>query len=244
MNVIPAIDLRGGRCVRLYQGDFARETEYSGDPLAVAGAFVAFGFDHLHVVDLDGAKSGTQQNRDIARVLASTEGLRVQLGGGIRAEQDIRNWLDAGIDRCVIGSRAVTAPDTVRDWLRQFGPDRIVLAFDVRIDAEPRLTTHGWTKTTDVTLWQCIDYYLEYGLKNVLCTDVERDGAMTGPNLDLYERICARYPSLGLQASGGVRHMRDLRKLRDAGATAAITGRALLDGAFSAEEMQPFLRGA
>lgn len=243
MNVIPAIDLRGGRCVRLYQGDFAKETEYSSNPLALAGAFVAFGFDHLHVVDLDGAKSGEQQNRSIARALASTKGLGVQLGGGIRTEEDIRNWLDAGIERCVIGSLAVSEPGTVRHWLRQFGPDRIVLAFDVRIEGEPKLTTHGWTRTTDVTLWKSIDYYLGCGLEIVLCTDVERDGAMTGPNLSLYKDICTRYPALQLQASGGVRHMDDLHNLRDVGATAAITGRALLDGAFTAEEMQAFLRG-
>ena len=244
MNVIPAIDLRDGRCVRLFQGEFDKETEYSTAPAGVARQFAELGADRLHIVDLDGARAGTQHNRAIVRQIASESPLRIQLGGGIRDRQTIDDWLDAGVDRCVIGSLAVTRPDTVRQWLEETGAERVVLALDVRIDENdvPRLTTHGWRETSTLTLWECIDDFLEAGLKHVLCTDVSRDGAMTGPNLDLYREIVARYPTISLQASGGVRGLDDLRQLRETGAAAAITGRALLEGALSREEVRSFLR--
>jgi phosphoribosylformimino-5-aminoimidazole carboxamide ribotide isomerase len=245
MNVIPAIDLRGGRCVRLYQGEFDRETEYSADPAAVARDFAELGAERLHVVDLDGARGGTQLNRDIVRNLATESPLRVQLGGGIRDRQSLDDWLAAGVDRCVIGSLAVSRPDEVMAWLQEAGADRIVLALDVRIDEAkvPWLTTHGWRRTSTVTLWDCLEDYLAAGLRHVLCTDVSRDGAMSGPNLGLYGEIVSRYPTIALQASGGVRGLEDLEALRDTGAAAAITGRALLEGSLSKAEVRSFLLG-
>jgi len=246
MNVIPAIDLRGGRCVRLFQGEFDRETEYSDDPVAVARRFAELGADRLHLVDLDGARDGTQVNAGIVRSIATESPLKAQLGGGIRSRDNVSAWLEAGVDRCVIGSLAVTEPAEVAAWLSHFGAARIVLALDVRIDAggEPMLSTHGWRETSSVSLWQAIDDYLEHGLKHVLCTDVSRDGAMSGPNLELYRQIVSRYPSIQLQASGGVRGLGDLEALRSLGAAAAITGRALLDGSLTAEEIRSFLRDA
>lgn len=246
MKIIPAIDLQDGKCVRLLQGDFGKRTEYSDDPAAVAREFQAMGFDSLHLVDLDGARLGTQENRHIVAAIASESDLVIQLGGGIRDKTTISNWLAAGVSRCVIGSRAVTDPATVKRWLADFGPDRIVLALDVRLteNESPRLATHGWTRSTEIDLWHCVDDYLGAGLQHVLCTDVSRDGAMAGPNLDLYRDFIARYPAISLQASGGVRHADDLRQLDDLGADAAITGRALLDGKIRKEELEPFLRVA
>jgi phosphoribosylformimino-5-aminoimidazole carboxamide ribotide isomerase len=245
MKLIPAIDLRKGNCVRLFQGDYDRQTEYSGDPVSIARDFEKLGCPDLHIVDLDGARSGAQANRAVVRDICNETSFFIQLGGGIRDETTISGWLDAGVARAVIGSKAVADPAQVRRWLSAFGGDRIVLALDVRLDpsGEPMLATHGWTEDSGVNLWQCIDDYLPCGLRTVLCTDIERDGAMTGPNVDLYADLVRRYPQLELQASGGVRHVGDLRALRDAGAFAAISGRALLDGRISKVEIETFLRG-
>lgn len=246
MKIIPAIDLQGCACVRLYQGDFDQRTEYSKDPTAVARNFQAMGFEYLHIVDLDGARSGEQRNRAIVAAIAMESDLEIQLGGGIRDTQTIAEWLSAGVSRCVIGSLAVNEPDTVKNWLGEFGPDRIVLALDIRLDDRnlPILATHGWTESSGIDLWQCIDAYLADGIRHVLCTDVSRDGAMSGPNLDLYRDFIERYPYLTLQASGGVRDANDLHELSKLGASAAITGRALLDGRIKTEELGAFLRVA
>ena len=246
MKVIPAIDLQNGDCIRLYQGDFDKRTEYSKDPTAVAGDFQAMGFEHLHIVDLDGAKSGEQSNREIVAAIAMESDLEIQVGGGIRNRQTVGECLSAGVSRCVIGSLAVNEPDTVKNWLGEFGPDRIVLALDIRLDDRnlPMLATHGWTVSSGIDLWQCIDAYIADGIRHVLCTDVSRDGAMSGPNLDLYREFVRRYPSLLLQASGGVRDANDLHELSKLGASAAITGRALLDGRIKTEELGAFLRVA
>ena len=244
MNVIPAIDIRGGRCVRLYQGEFDRETEYSSDPAGVARAFAELGARHLHIVDLDGARNGQQRNQGTVSSIAERSPLAVQLGGGIRDRETLAGWLQNGVSRCVIGSSAVTEPETVKSWLAEFGAEQIVLALDVRIDTagSPMLSTHGWEKTSSMSLWDCIDHYLPSGLRHILCTDVSRDGAMSGPNIALYEEIIQRFPDIALQASGGVRGLHDLKELRHIQVDGAITGRALLDGALKPEEVRSFLR--
>lgn len=246
MNIIPAIDMKDGNCVRLLQGDFDRETHYSDDPAEVARSFGGMGFSDLHLVDLDGAQSGTQRNRELVQRIVGETAMTVQLGGGIRDRQTLAAWFDAGIHRAVIGSKAVTDPASVRDWLAEFGADRIVLALDCRSDAHgtPWLATHGWTRAADITLWDCMNAYRPHGVRHVLCTDVSRDGAMTGPATELYRDFVQRCPGIALQASGGVRNIDDLKTLRAAGAAAAITGRALLDGAIPATEIRTFLRGA
>ena len=246
MKVIPAIDLKDGSCVRLYQGEFDRKTEYSKDPVGVGRRFESLGFGDLHIVDLDGAQSGQQDNDDIVRALRDATNFTIQLGGGIRDRATVDTWFDAGVDRCVVGSIAVTDPNRVRSWLRRFGPDRIVLALDIRLrdDSMPMLATHGWTQESEHSLWDVVDDYQQVGLGHVLCTDISRDGAMTGPSVELYTRFMERYPGIALQASGGVRDIRDLETLRAAGASAAITGRALLDGRISREDIASFLHAA
>lgn len=246
MNVIPAIDLRGGRCIRLYQGKFDRETNYNKDPVLLAGEYAKTGFGHLHIVDLDGARFGRQQNEAVVREIIGANRGTIQLGGGIRDESNLESWLKQGIDRVVVGSLAIADSARVRDWLSRYGPDKIVLALDVTMksDGDPWLVSHGWTRLSSITLWQCIDNYLTAGLQHLLCTDIGRDGALTGPNLALYEQIIDRYPGLELQASGGVRGIEDLRALKGIGAPAAITGRALLDGKITKREIQTFLPAA
>lgn len=246
MNIIPAIDLQDGKCVRLLQGDFEQTTEYSSDPAEIARQFADLAVTTLHLVDLDGARTGEQNNRAIVAAIAAECLLELQLGGGIRDHETLSAWYDLGVQRCVLGSLAITDPDTVKAWLNKYGGDRIVLALDVRFDAqrEPVVTTHGWTRDSNTTLFECIDDFMSAGLRHVLCTDVSRDGAMTGPNLALYERIVTTYPQLSLQASGGIRHIEDCEQLRRLGVPAAISGRALLDGRISAEEIAAFQRNA
>lgn len=245
MNIIPAIDLKGGQCVRLLKGDFEQETRYGDDPLLFARQFVAMGFRHLHVVDLDGARDGQQANRKLLRTLIAESGLSVQLGGGIRDRDGVARWLDEGVRQVVIGSLAVTSPDVVIPWMREFGPEQFVLALDCEyVNGTPWLTTHGWTRRSQVSLWDGVENYLDAGVCQVLCTDVSRDGAMTGPSIDLYREFLERFPTVGLQASGGVRNLSDLLELRQIGASGAITGRAMLDGKICAEEIESFQQSA
>jgi phosphoribosylformimino-5-aminoimidazole carboxamide ribotide isomerase len=243
VKIIPAIDLHEGKCVRLYKGDFDRVTHYSDQPLDIARTYAAMNVDDLHIVDLDGARTGSQQNaRVVVRLCAETP-LSVQLGGGIRQGDQVRQWLDNGVARCVIGSVAVTEPERVATWFEGFGADRIVLALDVTIDeAGPVLATHGWTRSSGLSLWELMDRYASIGAKHLLCTDIGRDGAMSGPNFELYAEIVRRYPDVHLQASGGVRNISDIEKLREIGVPAAITGKALLDGKISTAEVNSFLQ--
>lgn len=244
MRIIPAIDLKDGKCVRLFKGDFSRSTEYSNDPAEVGRRFSALAVRDLHIVDLDGARTGEPVNQGIVAEIASSSGLEVQLGGGIRTRDDVSRWLDNGVTRCVIGSVAIREPATVQQWIDEFGTDAIVLALDVRLGADgvPMLTTHGWTQDAGTSLWECLAQY--DSLRHVLCTDVARDGALAGPNTELYAEILRRYPGLQLQASGGVRDIADLSALRNAGLPAAITGRALLDGKITAMEVASFRQNA
>ena len=247
MRLIPAIDLRGGQCVRLYQGRFDAETVYGNDPLEILRRYQALGARHVHVVDLDGARDGTQGNRGaIARLAQAPDGVSIQVGGGIRSREVASAMLDLGVRRLVIGSVAINQPQQVSGWLQDFGADRIVLAFDVRIDADgtPRLTTHGWDAQTDTSLWDVTADYAQAGAVHVLCTDVARDGALSGPNLGLYAEAVRRFPSIQWQASGGVSSGADLRALAETGVASVISGRALLEDRIPREELEPFLPDA
>jgi phosphoribosylformimino-5-aminoimidazole carboxamide ribotide isomerase len=245
MKIIPAIDLKDGKCVRLYKGDFNKVTEYSDDPLRVAAGYDALDVADLHIVDLDGARTGSQHNRSTVSGLCASTGLAVQLGGGIRDLATVNEWLAEGVSRCVVGSVAVDEPTLVGSWMDEVGPDRIVVALDVTIDESgPVAATHGWTRSSGKSLWDSISKLTGLGLRHVLCTDISRDGAMAGPNFDLYAEILARYPDLQVQASGGVRHIGDLECLRDLGVPAAITGKALLDGRITAAEVSSFRQNA
>lgn len=246
MIVMPAIDLRGGRCVRLFQGEFDAETRYEHDPLELALEYQAAGCRELHVVDLDGARTGDPANLEIIRAIAGETTMTVQVGGGIRDQERLQRLLDCGVDRVVIGSVAVNRPETVAGWLSEAGAERIVIALDVRLDERgiPRVTTHGWTRDSELTLWQAVERYTEPPLRHVLCTDISRDGALSGPNVDLYAEFVGRFPEIGLQASGGVRDVGDLEALRACGAAAAITGKALLEGTLTREEAGKFSRDA
>ena len=244
MNLIPAIDLRDGRCVRLLKGDFEQETRYPVDPVELAAAYRDLGARWLHVVDLDGAKRGEPVNLELIRRMAGT-GIAVQLGGGVRTRASLEKALEVA-SRVVIGSLSVSDPDLVSAWFRELGPDQFTLALDVRLtpDGRPMIATHGWTRASTLTLADAIDRYTEAGLSHVLCTDIDRDGAMSGPNAALYRDCAARWPGIAFQASGGVRHLADLETLAATGVAATVSGKALLEGKLKPEEIGPFLRGA
>lgn len=245
MQLIPAIDLRDGRCVRLLKGDFDRETRYDVDPVALAGSYRAIGADWLHVVDLDGAASGRPVNLETIETIAAEAGLRIQLGGGIRDEASLALALDVA-DRVVVGSLAAAEPDRVGAWMAEHGAERFALGFDVRLarDGAATLMSHGWTRTTALSLSDAIEAYLDAGLKHVLCTDIDRDGALTGPNAGLYKDCVERWPDLAFQASGGVRDAGDLARLAETGVAAAISGKALLERRMTTEELRPYLPNA
>ena len=232
--------------MRLLRGDFDAVTEYSSDPVAMARVFAEFQVSTLHVVDLDGARSGLQPNRQLVAAIAAESQLTVQVGGGIRTGQDVSAWLATGVARCVVGSTAIETPQRVAGWLEKFGSSRIVLALDVRPDTqgEPILMSRGWTVDSGRSLWELLDLFPVPEELRVLVTDVERDGALTGPNVDLYHKILQRYPGIQLQASGGIRHVGDLEALRELGCPAAISGRALLDGNIRPEEIASFRQSA
>jgi phosphoribosylformimino-5-aminoimidazole carboxamide ribotide isomerase len=246
MLLIPAIDLRGGQCVRLYQGDFSQETTYRVTPQALCARYLEWGATWLHIVDLDGAKNGTSANQQVIAELASTVAVKLQAGGGIRSAATLQALLTSGVSRVVVGSTAIEQPQEVAQWLTLYGSETICVAFDIRLDPQgvPVPRTRGWLESSTTTLWHAIETLLPHGLKHVLCTDIERDGALTGPNLNLYREAVSRYPQLHWQASGGIRDVADLNSLSELGVAAAISGKALLENRVIPMELQPFLQNA
>jgi len=238
MIIYPAIDMRGGRVVRLTEGRFDQETHYGDDPLAVAKGFAASGAQWLHVVDLDGAKDPAKRQIDLVAKLAQESGLQVQTGGGIRDAEQVEALLAAGAQRVIVGSLAVNTPDVVAGWIQRFGNNRIILALDVAIDSQgvPRLAVSGWQETSNVTLDDLLHFYRPHGLRHVLCTDISRDGKLTGPNSQLYADTVRKFPALQVQASGGVASLADLRVLRTTHVTGVIVGRALYENKFTLAE--------
>jgi phosphoribosylformimino-5-aminoimidazole carboxamide ribotide isomerase len=246
MILIPSIDLRNGRCVRLLKGNFDQETRYDLEPHELLLRYRSLGASWLHVVDLDGAKDGKLANRSVIVRLASTKALKIQVGGGVRSAAVVDDLLRNGIDRVIVGSAAVEKPAEVQAWLKKYGPEKVGLAFDIRHDAQgvPRVLIRGWTKESTLTLWEAIDSYLPHGLRHVLCTDAELDGALAGPAVKLYEEGVKRYPQIAWQASGGVRSAADLSALAATGSAAAISGKALLEELIKPSELLPFLPNA
>lgn len=235
-EIIPAIDLRAGRVVRLQQGDYDRQTRYDVDPLTLAASYRDAGARWLHVVDLDGARAGRFTQLPLIGQLARI-GLQVQAGGGVRDVGDVQRLLDAGATRAVIGSIAVRAPETVCGWLRDFGDERLVIALDARQrDGVWQLPTVGWTQVGEATLDERVRAYAAVGARHLLCTDIDRDGMLGGLNIELYRHLGTLAPALAVQASGGVRDLDDLCTARAVGAAGVILGRALLEGRFTLAE--------
>ncbi|MEM1218804.1 MAG: 1-(5-phosphoribosyl)-5-[(5-phosphoribosylamino)methylideneamino] imidazole-4-carboxamide isomerase [Bacteroidota bacterium] len=235
MRLIPAIDLLGGQCVRLQQGDYTASTEYSSDPVAVAQTLWKEGFRDVHLVDLDGARKGTIQQLDLVeKVCAATE-LSVDFGGGVKSRADLDGALAAGCQQVGIGSLAVWEPEKVLTWLREVGPERIILTADVR---DLQVAVSGWEETSALNLFDHLDRFVAAGLRHCICTDIARDGMLQGPSLELYQSLLDRYQDLQLIASGGIRSEGDLQDLQQIGCAGAIFGKAYYEGLLTATDLQ------
>jgi len=236
MLIFPAIDMMGGKCVRLSLGKFDDATTY-GDPAAQLAEFTAKGATWVHVVDLDGARQGKPVQHSALRALARQTDVKIQCGGGVRVREDVERLLDAGVARVVVGSAALKRPDDVRDWIAAFGAEHICCAFDVRpMRGDFEVVVHGWAEDGGATLSTALGRYPTDSLKHVLATDVSRDGVLSGPNLALMSSLAHARPDFAVQASGGVSSLDDLRALQETGAAAAIVGRALYEKRFTLED--------
>lgn len=236
--IIPALDLIDGKVVRLHQGDYRHQRDYGSDALPRLQDYQDQGAEVLHLVDLSGAKDPAARQIALLSQLLAGVSVPVQVGGGIRHQDDVEALLQAGATRVVVGSTAVKRPEQVQQWFKQYGANAIVLALDVRIDASQRkeVAISGWQEAAGVTLEETIGQFLPYGLKHVLCTDIARDGTLQGSNVDLYREISARYPQIAFQSSGGIGSLEDIAALRGSGAQGVIVGRALLENKFTVSE--------
>ncbi|WP_279151773.1 1-(5-phosphoribosyl)-5-[(5-phosphoribosylamino)methylideneamino]imidazole-4-carboxamide isomerase [Photobacterium iliopiscarium] len=236
--IIPALDLIEGQVVRLFQGDYGQVTEYNVNPTEQFALYHQAGANWLHLVDLTGAKNTqARQLTLISQLLASTPA-NVQIGGGVRCEQDVSDLLHAGAQRVVIGSTAVKQPERVKGWIEKYGAEHIVLALDINIDNNGNriVAVSGWQENSGVTIETLLEDFLKVGLKHVLCTDISRDGTLTGSNVELYVDLCRQYPQVQFQSSGGIGSLDDIAALKGSGVAGVIVGRALLDGKFTAEQ--------
>jgi phosphoribosylformimino-5-aminoimidazole carboxamide ribotide isomerase len=232
-RVVPAIDLIDGRCVRLEQGDFERISIVGDEPVSVAKQFAELGFGRLHLVDLDGARFGAPRHLEILSAITSATQLEVDYSGGLRTTAALQAAFGAGASKVVIGSAAVAAQDLCQEWLRQFGPEKVIIGLDL---FQGFVRVKGWAEGTDLTLPQVIDRYIDCGLSTVMSTDIARDGMLAGPSFDLYAGLVQRYPQLRIVASGGVRNAEDLLRLGRLGVCEAIVGKALYAGGFNMAE--------
>lgn len=227
IELIPAIDIIDGKCVRLIRGDYSRKTVYADSPVDVAKHFEALGFTRLHVVDLDGARQGRLSNVNILEKISQATSLTIDFGGGIKSRDDIQRILDSGASMVTVGSVAATNPDIFKEWLRLFGPEKIILCADVR---NGQIAIHGWKDNTGIDLLSFIETYVKSGVSQILCSDISKDGTLQGPALPLYREIMSHFPSLHLIASGGISSNQDIEALEQADIPAVVFGKAYYEG--------------
>ena len=234
IELIPAIDIIDGQCVRLTKGDYDQKTVYRNSPADVAREFEQLGFKRLHVVDLDGAKSKHIVNDGVLRHITTETRLVVDFGGGIKTDEDIEKAFDAGAAMVTIGSIAVTRPDLFEQWLKKYGADRIILGADVR---NGKISINGWKEDSTEDLLPFLKKYIDAGVKNVLCTEISKDGTLQGPATELYKQVMAEYPGLHLIASGGVSSIDDIKALDSAKIPAVVFGKAIYEGRIDLNEL-------
>ncbi|GLS84755.1 1-(5-phosphoribosyl)-5-[(5-phosphoribosylamino)methylideneamino]imidazole-4-carboxamide isomerase [Paraferrimonas haliotis] len=236
--IIAALDLIDGEVVRLYQGDYQQKTAFEFDPIQRLKDYDSKGARWLHIVDLDGAKNPNKRQLALISKMVSQVNARVQVGGGVRTQQDVQQLLDAGVARVVIGSVAVSQPELVQAWFKEYGAERICLALDVNIDIDGRkeVAVSGWQQGSGRAIEDVLNHYLPLGLKHVLVTDISKDGTLAGANCDLYRDLCSEYPTIQWQASGGIATLADIEAVKASGANAIIVGKALLINNFSLSE--------
>ena len=237
-EIIPAIDIIDGKCVRLTQGDYAQKKIYNENPLEVALEFEDIGIKRLHLVDLDGAKQGKVINYKVLEKIAGKTKLSIDFGGGIKTDEDIETVFNYGADLATIGSIAVKNKNLFFSWIKKYGAEKIFLGADVKNE---KIAVGGWLETTNVSIYDFFEENLKEGIVNVFCTDISKDGLLQGPSIDLYKNILSKFPSLNLTASGGVSDINDLFELQKIGCQGAIVGKAIYEGRISLSELKTFL---
>ena len=237
MEIIPAIDLIDGKCVRLTEGDYAQKKVYHENPLDMAKQFEAAGLRRLHLVDLDGAKAGHVVNLAVLESIAAGTGLKVDFGGGIKTSSDLSSVLSAGATWATVGTIAVKDPATLQGWMAEQGAERFVLGADVRGE---KVAVSGWLEDTEKNVFDLLREYIDKGITQAFCTDIRKDGKLQGPSVDLYAKIIAAFPGLHFIASGGVSRMEDLHALEETGCSAAIIGKAIYEGRITLAELRDF----
>lgn len=234
IELIPAIDIINGQCVRLTKGDYNQKTIYRNSPAEVAKEFEGLGFKRLHVVDLDGAKSKHVVNDGVLKAITTQTQMTVDFGGGIKTDEDIQKAFASGASMVTIGSIAVTRPDLFMGWLERYGAEHIILGADVR---HGKVSINGWKEDSDEDLLPFLQKYVDAGIRNVLCTEISKDGTLTGPAIDLYKQVMDAYPQLHLIASGGVSSINDIKALHAAGIPAVVFGKAIYEGKINLREL-------
>ncbi len=237
MQIIPAIDLIEGKCVRLTEGDYAQKKIYNEDPLEVAKNFEGIGLIRLHLVDLDGAKAGKVVNWKVLEKIANKTSLEIDFGGGIKTESTLKTVLDTGARYATIGSLAVKSRETFEEWIERFGAEIFMLGADV---FEEKIAVGGWLEKTNIDVYEFMQSYINKGLTQMFCTDIQKDGKLEGPSIELYKKIIIKFPSLQLIASGGVSKLQDLVELRTIGCSAAIVGKAIYENRITLDELSKF----
>ncbi len=235
INIIPAIDMIGGECVRLTQGDYSRKTTYYKDPLEVAKRYEDCGINRLHLVDLDGAKAAKPVNLAVLERISANTSLKVQYGGGIKTREALQSVFDSGASRAICGSVAVTKPDNFKMWLTEFGPDRIILGADTR---DGRIAINGWLESATVGVEELIGQFLPEKLAHVICTDISKDGMLTGPSFSLYAKLQDMFPDMDIIASGGISSWEDILELDKLGVKSVIVGKAIYEGRITFEMLK------
>ena len=234
IELIPAIDIIDGQCVRLTKGDYDQKTVYRDSPAEVAKEFEQIGFKRLHVVDLDGAKSKHIVNDQVLQAITTETNLTVDFGGGIKTDEDIEKAFAAGASMVTVGSIAVTNPELFIGWLEKYGPERMILGADVR---HGKISINGWKEDSAEDLLPFLKKYIDAGVQTVLCTEISKDGTLSGPAIDLYKKMMAEYPQLHLIASGGVSSIDDIKALEAAGIPAVVFGKAIYEGKINLKEL-------
>ncbi len=237
MQIIPAIDIIEGKCVRLTEGDYAQKKIYNENPLEVAKAFEGIGLMRLHLVDLDGAKAGEVVNWKVLEKIANQTQLKIDFGGGIKTEATLKTVLDTGAKYATLGSLAVKSPEIFQEWIARFGAKVFMLGADV---FEEKIAIGGWLEKTNITVFDFMKLYMDKGVKQIFCTDIQKDGKLEGPSIELYQKILEQFPSLHLIASGGVSSLDDLIELEEIGCSAAIVGKAIYENKITINELASF----
>lgn len=238
MEIIPAIDIIDGKCVRLTQGDYSQKTIYNENPLEVALEFESIGIKRLHLVDLDGAKLGKIINYKVLEAIATKTSLSIDFGGGIKTDADIETVFNYGADLATVGSIAVKNKLLFFSWIKKYGADKLFLGADVKNE---KIAIGGWFETTDISIYDFITENLAEGIQHVFCTDISKDGLLQGPSIDLYKNIINKFPTINLTASGGVSNTTDLIELKKIGCSGAIVGKAIYEGRITMNELKQFI---